>query len=77
MARVRALTVPTLVLTGEDGLDVTLDGSFDQLTIDLEVDGERRAELLRIGEEKQKPAALPARLELRKATSTWIERFGF
>ena len=24
---------------GEDGLDVTLDGSFDQLTIDLEVDG--------------------------------------
>ena len=63
--------------SGEDGLDVTLDGSFDRLTIDLEVDGERRAELLRIGEEKQKPAALPARLELRKATSTWIERFGF
>ncbi|MFM7144266.1 MAG: hypothetical protein ACKO2K_20375 [Alphaproteobacteria bacterium] len=63
--------------SGEDGLDVTLDGSFDQLTIDLQVDGEQRADLLRIGEDKQKPAALPARLELRKATSTWIERFGF
>ncbi len=63
--------------SGEDGFDVTLGGSFDQLTVDLEVDGERRAELLRIGEDKIAPAALPARLELRKATSTWIDRFGF
>lgn len=63
--------------SGEDGLDVTLGGSFDQLTVDLHVDGEQRADLLRIGEEKRTPAALPARLELRKATSAWIERFGF
>jgi len=63
--------------TGDDGLDVTLGGTFDQLTIDLRVDGEQRANLLRIGEDKRTPAALPARLELRKASPAWIERFGF
>lgn len=63
--------------SGEDGLDVTLEGGFDQLTIDLRIDGEQRPELLRIGEDKHRPAALPARLELRKATAAWIERFGF
>ena len=56
---------------------MTLGGSFDQLTIDLEVDGAQRADLLRIGEEKRTPVSLPARLELRKAASSWIERFGF
>jgi hypothetical protein len=62
---------------GDAGLDVTLGGTFDQLTIDLRVDGEQRANLLRIGEDKRTPAALPARLELRKASPAWIERFGF
>ena len=67
----------TQTASAENGLDVTLGGSFDQLTIDLVVDGAQRADLLRIGEEKRTPVSLPARLELRKAASSWIERFGF
>lgn len=61
----------------EEGFDVTLGGDFGHVTVDLLVDGERRPRMLRIGERRRSPAALPARLELRIADSTWIERFGF
>lgn len=61
----------------EDGFDVTLGGSFNQVTIDLLIDGAQRADLLRIGEARAVPSALPARLELRNPDSTWVERFGF
>lgn len=61
----------------EEGFDVTLGGSFEQVTVDLHVDGARRPGQLRIGETKRSPAGLPARLELRDTESTWLERFGF
>lgn len=61
----------------EDGFDVTLAGSFSQVTLDLTVDGASRPDLLRIGEGRASPSALPARLELRNPDSTWVERFGF
>lgn len=61
----------------EEGFDVTPGGAFSQLTVDLEIDGERRPAALRIGEQRRSPAALPARLDLRNADSSWLERFGF
>lgn len=61
----------------EEGLDVTLAGDFNQVTVDLLVDSERQPGALRIGEKRRSPAALPARLELRNADSSWVERFGF
>jgi hypothetical protein len=61
----------------EEGFDVTLAGDYTQVTIDLLVDGERRPAVLRIGEKKRSPSALPARLDLRNADSSWLERFGF
>jgi hypothetical protein len=61
----------------EEGLDVTLGGDFSQVTVDLLVDADRRPTALHIGEKKRSPAALPARLELRNADSSWLERFGF
>ena len=61
----------------EEGFDVTLAGDYTQVTIDLVVDGDRRPAIFRIGEKKRSPAALPARLDLRNADSSWLERFGF
>ena len=61
----------------EEGFDVTLGGDFGHVTIDLFIDGERSPRALRIGGKQQRPAALPARLDLRNADSTWLERFGF
>jgi hypothetical protein len=61
----------------QDGLDVTLSGDFTQLTIDLEIDGERLPDRLLIGERRESPDALPARLNVKGADPTWIQRFGF
>ena len=61
----------------EEGLDVTLGGDFSQVTVDLLVDAARRPSALHIGEKRRSPTALPARLELRNADSSWLERFGF
>jgi hypothetical protein len=61
----------------EEGFDLTLGGDFSRVTIDLLVDGERRPSALRIGEKRRTPKALPARLELRDADSSWLHRFGF
>ncbi|HZR80668.1 MAG TPA: hypothetical protein VFD92_06200 [Candidatus Binatia bacterium] len=61
----------------EEGFDVTLAGDYNQVTVDLLVDGERRPGVFRIGENKRSPSGLPARLDLRNADSSWIERFGF
>jgi hypothetical protein len=61
----------------EEGLDLTLGGDFSQVTVDLVVDQERRPSALLIGENRRSPAALPARLEMRNADSSWLERFGF
>ncbi len=61
----------------EEGLDLTLGGDFSQVTVDLVVDEERRPSALHIGENRSSPAALPARLEMRDADSSWLERFGF
>ncbi|MEW6272404.1 MAG: hypothetical protein AB1689_24240 [Thermodesulfobacteriota bacterium] len=61
----------------EEGLDVTLGGDFNQLTIDLLVDDVREPGALRIGERRERPRGLPARLEVKGADPSWIERFGF
>jgi hypothetical protein len=61
----------------EEGFDVTLTGNFRQVTVDLLIDGVRNAQAFRIGGQRTVPAALPARLDLRGGTSTWLERFGF
>lgn len=60
-----------------EGFDVALAGDFAELTIDLRLDGERRPEDLAIGERAERPAGLPARLELEGAEPAWLERFGF
>ncbi|MBM4242580.1 MAG: hypothetical protein FJ148_02040 [Deltaproteobacteria bacterium] len=62
---------------GEEGLDVTLAGDFNQLTIDLTVDDQRRPEAVRIGAKREQPRALPARLDVNGADPSWIQRFGF
>jgi hypothetical protein len=61
----------------EEGFDLTLGGDFTQVTVDLFVDGNRQPSALLIGEKRRSPTALPARLELRNADSSWLERFGF
>jgi hypothetical protein len=61
----------------EEGFDVTLAGNFHQVTVDLLIDGVRNAQAFRIGGQRTTPVALPARLDLRGGTSTWLERFGF
>ena len=61
----------------EEGLDVTLAGDFNQLTIDLQVDDVRRPEAVRIGAKREQPRGLPARLDVKGADPSWIQRFGF
>jgi hypothetical protein len=61
----------------EEGLDVTLAGDFNQLTIDLTVDEERKPDAVRIGAKRERPRALPARLDVKGADPSWIPRFGF
>lgn len=61
----------------EEGIDVTLGGDFNQLTLDLSVDDQRRPDVVRIGAKKERPRGLPARLEVKGADPTWIQRFGF
>jgi hypothetical protein len=61
----------------EEGLDVTLAGDFNQLTIDLLIDDVRRPDAVRIGAKGEQPRGLPARLDVKGADPTWIERFGF
>lgn len=61
----------------EEGLDVTLAGDFNQLTIDLTVDDERKPDAVRIGAKRERPRALPARLDVKGADPSWIPRFGF
>jgi hypothetical protein len=60
-----------------DGIDVTLTGDFDQLTVDFLVDDARRADAVRIGERRERPRGLPARLEVKGGDPSWIQRFGF
>lgn len=61
----------------EEGIDVTLAGDFNQLTVDLTVDEQRRPDAIRIGARREIPRALPTRLEVKGADPSWIERFGF
>jgi hypothetical protein len=61
----------------EEGLDVTLGGDFNQLTVDLLIDDAREPDAVRIGERRERPRGLPARLEVKGADPSWIERFGF
>jgi len=61
----------------EEGLDVTLAGDFNQLTVDLSIDDVRVPEALRIGARRERPRGLPARLDVNGADPSWIERFGF
>jgi hypothetical protein len=61
----------------EEGLDVTLAGDFNQLTIDLSVDDQRQPDAVRIGAKRERPRGLPARLDVKGADPTWIQRFGF
>lgn len=62
---------------GDDGLDVTLTGDFDQLTIDFFVDDARQPEAVRIGARRERPHGLPTRLGVRGGDPSWIQRFGF
>ncbi len=59
------------------GFDVALAGDFAELTIDLRLDGERRPGDLAIGERAERPAGLPAQLNLQEVEPGWLERFGF
>ena len=61
----------------EEGLDVTLGGDFNQLTIDLHVDDVRQPDAVRIGAKRERPRGLPARLDVKGADPSWIQRFGF
>jgi hypothetical protein len=61
----------------EEGLDVTLAGDFNQLTIDLTIDDVRVPDALRIGARSERPLGLPARLDVNGADPSWIQRFGF
>jgi hypothetical protein len=61
----------------EEGLDVTLAGDFNQLTIDLHVDDARQPDAVRIGAKRERPRGLPARLDVKGADPSWIQRFGF
>lgn len=61
----------------EEGIDVILAGDFNQLTVDLTVDDQRRPDAIRIGARREIPRALPTRLEVKGADPSWIERFGF
>lgn len=61
----------------EEGFDVTLAGDFNQLTIDLTVDDQRQPEAVRIGARRERPRGLPARLDVKGADPSWIQRFGF
>ena len=62
---------------GDDGLDVTLTGDFNQLTIDFFVDEARDPTAVRIGARRERPRGLPARLEVRGGDPSWLQRFGF
>ena len=61
----------------EEGLDVTLAVDFTQLPIALTVDDERRPDAVRIGAKRERPRGLPARLDVKGADPSWIQRFGF
>ncbi len=58
-------------------LSVVLAGDVDILSVDLQLDGRRVPDALRIGERQERPVGLPADLALTGARSDWIERFGF
>lgn len=80
--RVRMPRPDTLSFDGrvggvDDGLDVVLSGDFLNLTVDLRIDGERRPGDLAIGEHAERPAGLPAQLNLDDDSAVWVERFGF
>ena len=76
-SRPSKLEFETVTAGQEEGLDVTLAGDFNQLTIDLTVDDERRPDAVRIGARREIPRALPTRLDVKGADPSWIERFGF
>jgi hypothetical protein len=61
----------------DDGLDVTLSGDFNQLTVDFYVDDAREPGSVRIGARRERPRGLPLRLEVKGGDSSWIQRFGF
>ena len=58
-------------------LSVVLAGDVEILRVSVRLDGEARAEALRIGERQERPKGLPADLALTGARASWIERFGF
>ena len=61
----------------EEGLDVTLAGDFNQVTVDLTIDDVRTPEAVRIGAKRETPRGLPVRLDVKGADPSWIQRFGF
>lgn len=61
----------------EEGLDVTLAGDFNQVTLDLKIDDASAPEAVRIGARREQPRGLPVRLDVKGADSSWIQRFGF
>jgi hypothetical protein len=80
--RVRMPTPETIrfdveVRGAAEGFDVALSGDFSTLTVDLRIDGQRRPTELAIGEQAERPAGLPAQLDLDEASASSIERFGF
>lgn len=64
--------------TGEEreAFSVVMTGDIDVLRIDLEVEGNRRPDLLEIGERAEVPRGLPAELALKGIRADWFERFG-
>jgi len=71
------LEFETHTASKEEGFDVTLSGDFNQLTIDLSIDGVRQPDAVRIGVRRERPRGLPARLDVKGADPSWIQRFGF
>lgn len=61
----------------EEGLDVTLAGDFNQVTVDLTIDDVRTPQAVRIGAKRETPRGLPVRLDVKGADPSWIPRFGF
>lgn len=60
-----------------EGLDVALAGDFEEMSIDIHIDGVRMPKALHIGQQRERPHDLPAHLHLDGAAPGWIERFGF
>lgn len=59
-----------------EGFSVVMTGDIDVVRIDLRVEGDRRADILQLGERAEIPRGLPAELALKGIRADWFERFG-